>query len=192
MRIHGFYNIIPKIMADEIGYKEKETIEETFASCKWTDILDMQQEFIDILDAQEDSFLVASRQYCVSVASFLLGYCCHLALKIHNTFDYQMEVLEIDGEFVHMYCTYEKDGVKYYIDSRGITDSWPLFIAPFKPYEQGFMVKKIYPGGVEDYMASKDEPFKVDAITDKMCDWYMKNYGHYVSVEDFFMESGCH
>lgn len=72
---------------------------------------------------------------------FLHGHCDEFAAALSDYYGYPVEyILDTSKVLVHAYCTQDIDGVKAYIDARGITNDAELFFeefADFCTYENG-------------------------------------------------------
>ncbi len=64
---------------------------------------------------------------------FLHGSCNIFAQHLNETYGYRVEMLyEEPGQLIHAYCTYKSSsGKTYYIDVRGITDSFEELVQEF-------------------------------------------------------------
>ena len=65
---------------------------------------------------------------------FLHGGCVEFACALHDRYSYPVEhIQKPDGSLTHAYCVAQKNGHLYFIDIRGITDRWDLFVRPYLP-----------------------------------------------------------
>lgn len=109
----------------------------------------------------------------VSIASFLNGFCPHLAWRLKKEFGYQLACLKEDEELVHVFCVGKKDGHIFFIDVRGITDDIPLFYGPFSVNVQSCFNEE----DVERTISATEPKYVVDEISDAMVDWVMNAFG---------------
>jgi len=138
------------------------------------------EAFLDILENVGSELEIKGESFPVCIASFLNGFCMHLAIRLRKEFGYELEAINIDGEFSHMYCVYLDGCKKYYIDCRGITDNFDAFIGVFTCDES----KKIVSYQVldEEIKATFDY-FEEDEISNAMCDWYLNSFRSCVDVK---------
>lgn len=135
--------------------------------------------FIEALENVESTIKANGEDFPVSVASFLNGYCAHLALFINNQFGYGIRKLYINGEFTHIYCQYKKNGTDLYIDCRGITDDWEEFISIWKSFGV-CSSESVSPDSIRH---DKEIMLTEDEISNTMCKWYMDSFGS--NLDDF-------
>lgn len=172
----GFYKILPDLQKDYLGEQSSKMIAKLSAiaskvptGCKEPD------------------------EIPVSVASFLTGYCGNLAEYLHNTYGYEIGVVYSDpygetsegtysgwtGDIIHVYNVAEIDGVKYYIDSRGITDNEKAFMALYGD----FLSRKEY-SSMEEVKETFLWYFTNNTWSSNMIGWLMENYGKYYKVKE--------
>ncbi len=93
----------------------------------------------DVYDSGFDFLDVGIRTHNKTPYNFIHVECNVFASFLHDKYGYKIEsVWNKSGEYkglVHSYCVKEVNGIKYYIDVRGITDSWHEFIQEF--YDNG-------------------------------------------------------
>lgn len=174
---YGFYDAINGI-SESLYYSLAPLKNESFS-------LEVRRRTIlDFLDSIESK----SEKCCASITSFLTGYCSHLAIRLNEIFGYSLEVLIQNDEIIHMYCTYEENGEKYYIDCRGITNSFEMFSFLFS--NNGITTKKLS-NKEETSAALKELLYEKDSISDIMCDWFLANYKDYIDI-NIFLETVEH
>lgn len=76
----------------------------------------------------EDIFRCGKGKY--SVYSFLHGFCFEFAVRLHREYGYPLRVIRSPYSFIHAYCVDEEQ--QHYIDARGITDNWGMFIEEYR------------------------------------------------------------
>lgn len=110
---------------------------------------------------------------------FLHGYCDSFATALHKKYGYPIEAI-YNGHLTHAYCVVERDGVKYYIDARGITNDWGEFITEFYHvssflgegyYKLEGLREEPYYGGTQtratDIISESEEEFSLDIFLAK-------------------------
>ena len=109
----------------------------------------------------------------VSVGSFLLGYCVHLAKALRAKCGLPaFALVDRGGELVHAYnIKWIPDSEKLYFDARGITDSSDLFMEPFQGSPD---LKEAELDTVLETMPQW--AFPEDEISDAMIRWFVENH----------------
>ena len=138
-------------------------------------------EFLKMLDSVEDEINIDSENGSnfVSVASFLLGFCYHLASYFREKYGYKQElIVDREGYLVHSYCVFENAGHKYFIDSRGITDNRDLFFGLFEYAMDNSKILNI--SDLSDKKVFEEKNFIVfDEISDSMIEWLVNSFDYY-------------
>ena len=109
----------------------------------------------------------------VSVGSFLLGYCVHLAKALRAKCGLPaFALVDRGGELVHAYnIKWTPDKGKLYFDARGITDRSDLFIEPF----QG--LPDLKETALDTVLETVPQwTFMEDEVSDAMVRWFVENY----------------
>lgn len=134
--------------------------------------------FLELLDQEETDCLEVQMKSgwtqicCASVASFLLGFCGHLAKHWHQEYGFPVLVIESRNEVIHI-CNWAigPNGKYVYLDARGATTSFAELVQPFA-LDQLTVYTDTDP-------ALKSVPawaFKEDEISDAMIDWLVRRY----------------
>lgn len=108
---------------------------------------------------------------------FLHGECNVFAVFLHDKYGYDIESLWNKGEFdtglIHSYCTKEINGVKYYIDIRGITDSYQEFMKEFYDnglwsgdFEESYITYNTLDKDTYQNITEWDEAYKASEVMD--------------------------
>lgn len=168
----GFYKLLGPLF--NVAMKPRDSIIDS-------DMWEIYTEYASMLDDIESEVTVTTSNgktdtFPVSVASFLFGYCWHLARRLRREFGYDIEVFCCGDELCHVYNVAYINGNKVYIDSRGITDSKEAFLGIYSPY----------PGKAQfvdesDSRLSKAE-FVEDEISDAMCNWLINSFRPFYDV----------
>lgn len=70
----------------------------------------------------------------MSPDDFLHGHCNVFAMGLHKKFGYPIEAIMLGKNLVHAYCTAVVDGEYVFIDSRGCTTDYEMFVDEFLDY----------------------------------------------------------
>lgn len=140
--------------------------------------------FTEKLDSIEDDLdiMIDNDPACVSVASFLFGFCGNLASYFNKQKGYPVQILfDKDGDLVHAYNIITKDGKDYYLDCRGITDDKELF-------ESLYSGMDLHTETCDDIKTIRnkypiwDTIFTEDEISEAMIKWLIDNYDEYYNI----------
>lgn len=136
------------------------------------------REFTDRLEEMEATLPVSIAEErfepaVMSVGSFLLGYCVHLAKALRAKCGLPaFALVDRGGELVHAYnIKWIPDSEKLYFDARGITDSSDLFMEPFQGSPD---LKEAELDTVLETMPQW--AFPEDEISDAMIRWFVENH----------------
>lgn len=141
--------------------------------------------YFNMLESISSYVKVDKKSHKVSVSSFLCGYCGQFALTLKEKYGYDIEILvdsdEYDDYLIHVFNTYCYNGVKYYIDSRGITNDKKLFLDIYSNWENFDKISIIDKNSdkFEEYLKYVKNIFELDNISQSMVSWILKSYDFY-------------
>lgn len=122
----------------------------------------------------------------VSVGSFLQGFCGELAKYFGRESSLPIGVLYdpygTDIRLLHVFNVFVDSSTIYYLDARGVTSDFNLFVAPFaRPNRDLKIVSPCYESGAKA-MFGDEWDFPEDDISDAMIRWLLtsfpENYKH--------------
>lgn len=168
--VTGFYNILSTLSNNFGIYLQEEEANpmQVFYSTFSNVLEETGTELLVEVDGKKEKIPVC-------VASFLYGFCVNLALRMHKEYGYDVEIVMNEEEFAHMYCVTEINGVKHYIDSRGITDDYDAFIN-FFTYGENNSILTYCLNSKEAQEIINSGYYPDDAISKAMCDWYLNAF----------------
>lgn len=101
----------------------------------------------------------------INAYDFLHGFCYEFALVLNQLYGYEIEcILDENNELVHAYCIIKNDNNNVYIDIRGITTDYHLFIKEFDDWIEYF--------NIPTYPLPKTMPIKKWEQKEKDCTPY--------------------
>lgn len=149
------------------------------------------QEFIGSLDSIEEELSVSCSEQendpaVVSIGSFLQGFCGNLASYFHERNGLPVGVLTAEGEMVHVFNYANRNGTRYYLDVRGMTNEWDSFVEIFERENMEFHTAEKYYGSE----VAPSDIFPEDDISRAMIEWLFTEKNESLRLNDLALWLG--